>query len=388
VTRPRLLELFLLLGGLSAIGPAAMDMYLPALPSIADDLDASTAATQVTLTTYLLGSALGQLLSGTASDTFGRRRPVLAGVGLYVASAGVCALASSIAVLAAGRFVQGLAAASGMAISRAVVRDVSTDDQLARRYSRLFLVVGVAPVVAPMIGAQTLAVASWRWVFVLLAALGVALFAFTLTRLPETLPPERRHRGGFGGVAVMYLVLLRQREFVAYACALAAGMAALVSTIATTPFAVDDIFRRSATTYAVLFLAGALAMIAASQLNAWLVGRLGAGRMLVAGLGTVLTAGVGMLTVADTGFWPFAACFVTVFGSWGLVPANAFALALRGNARLAGSASALTGVTQYAAGALAAPLLGIVGLTVPNLGIVLVALAAVALAAVALAGRR
>jgi DHA1 family bicyclomycin/chloramphenicol resistance-like MFS transporter len=375
--------LFVLLGALAAIGPAAMDMYLPALPAIAADLDASTAATQTTLTTYLCGLAIGQLLAGTASDSLGRRRPVLTGVALYVVSAGVCAVATSIAVLAAGRFLQGCAAAAGMAISRAVIRDVSRDDQLAHRYSRLLLVIGVAPVIAPMIGAQVLAVASWRWMFLLLAAFGVLLFAATLARLPETLPRERRRTGGLGAVGVTYLILIRRREFLACVAALAVGMAALVSLIATTPFVVDDVFGRPATSYATLFLAGAVAMIAASQANAWLVGRVSEQALLVTGLCLVLAAGVGLVTVGDESIWTFAVCFVVVFGSWGLVPANAMALALRGQSALAGSASAMIGVTQYATGALAAPVVGLAGVSTTNLGLVIAGLAAIALTAFA-----
>src|SRR3954452_15644812 len=191
--------LALLLGGLSAFGPLSLDMYLPGLAQLGRELDASASATQLTLTACLAGLALGQLVAGPLSDRLGRRRPLLAGVALYAGASLLCALSPSIAMLILLRFVQGAAGAAGIVIGRAVVRDLYEGDAAARLFSSLMLVGGVAPILAPVIGGQLLHVTDWRGIFVVLAALGTALFAAAFLALPESLPPERRSGDGLAG---------------------------------------------------------------------------------------------------------------------------------------------------------------------------------------------
>src|SRR3954471_7703938 len=170
-------RLVILLGALSAFGPLSIDMYLPALPQLADDLDAPASAVQLTLTACLLGLAAGQLLGGPISDARGRRGPLLAGLCLYVLASVLCALAPSVGVLIVLRFVQGLAGAFGIVIGRAIVRDLAAGREAAALFAALILVNGVAPIVAPVIGAGILQVTSWRGVFVVLALIGLGLVA-------------------------------------------------------------------------------------------------------------------------------------------------------------------------------------------------------------------
>src|SRR5215471_3075076 len=181
--------LAVVLGGLSAFGPLSIDMYLPALPRMATDLGATQAEVQLTVSACLVGLGLGQLVAGPLSDAFGRRRPLLLGVVLYAAASWAAALAPSLAPLVGVRFLQGLAGAAGIAIARAVVRDLFDGAAMARIFSLLMLVTGVAPIAAPVLGAQVLRFGSWRWVFLLLGVIGLLIAAGVAAWLPESLPP-------------------------------------------------------------------------------------------------------------------------------------------------------------------------------------------------------
>lgn len=183
------------LGALSAFGPLSLDLYLPGLPQLADDLGASASAAQLTLTACLLGLAVGQLLSGPWSDAVGRRRPLVIGVGAYIAASLACAFATSIEALVALRFVQGLAGAAGIALSRAVVRDLRSGPAAARLFAALLLVNGLAPVLAPVLGGQLLQSTDWRGLFVVLAAIGGAILAGTALVVPESHAAPRRRVG-------------------------------------------------------------------------------------------------------------------------------------------------------------------------------------------------
>jgi len=187
----RLFALIVILGGLSTVGPFAIDLYLPALPTVAKDLGPTTQSIALTVTTFLVGLALGQLISGPLSDAYGRRRPLLAGLGVFTASSLVCALTPSVGLLVGVRLIQGLAGASGVAIANAIVTDYARGRQAARLLSRLALVGGLAPVVAPLLGAQLLRLTSWRGIFVVLTGIGVVLVASVAFGLRESLPREK-----------------------------------------------------------------------------------------------------------------------------------------------------------------------------------------------------
>jgi DHA1 family bicyclomycin/chloramphenicol resistance-like MFS transporter len=377
-SRARRLELFVLLGGLAAMGPAAMDMYFPALPSMARSLDVNAAALQLTLTTFLVGLALGQVVAGPLSDVYGRKRPLLVGVACYSVAGLVCATAQSVLVLTGARFLQGCCASAGVVISRAIVRDRYSGRELARAYARLFLVIGMAPVLAPSLGALVLRMTSWRGIFVVLAAFGAVLLVAGIVRLEETLPASARRPGGVADTVRSFGQLLRDRHFVGYGVALGLSMAVLVVTLAGAPFVIQDRYGLSAQVYGLVFLLAALAMLIATVLNGRLLRRFSERRLLLAGAAGAAAAGLGMAASSRLGLWAFIAAFVVLVASWGFVPANAVALGLRDNAPIAGAASALLGVLQYGIGGSAAPLAGATGNAVGPLGLIVCAFAAAA----------
>ena len=208
---------------LSTFGPLSLDLYLPALPELAADLGASTSAAQLTLTSCLVGLAAGQVVAGPLSDRFGRRRPLLIGLAAYALASIACAFAGSVAVLIGLRLVQGLAGAAGLVIARAVARDLYEGRALVVFFSRLVLVAGLAPVIAPVLGGQLSRVMSWRGIFGVLAAFGVALLLAGWFGVRETLPLERRVTGGMVEALRGFGILLRDRLFVG--AALSAGLA-------------------------------------------------------------------------------------------------------------------------------------------------------------------
>src|SRR5215210_1454410 len=217
------LRLVLVLGALVALGPLTIDMYLPALPAIVRDLATTDAAVQLTLTGTLVGLALGQLLVGPLSDTFGRRRPLLVGVSVHVLASLLCLVAPNVEVLGGLRLLQGIGAASASVVSMAIVRDLFVGRAAATLFSRLMLVLGVAPVVAPTIGGEILRFTSWRGVFAVLAVLALALLVMAAMALPAPLPAERRLPRGVGNTLRTYRGLLRDRSFVGLV--LVAGLA-------------------------------------------------------------------------------------------------------------------------------------------------------------------
>jgi MFS transporter, DHA1 family, multidrug resistance protein len=360
-SRRRRAEILLLLGALAAMGPAAIDMYVPALPRIAADLGVSVASTQLTLTTFLIGLGFGQVVAGPLSDVLGRRPPLLASIAVYAAAGVACAFATAVPVLAGARFAQGLAAAAGVVISRAIVRDLYSGPALARSYSRLYLVVGMAPIVAPVVGTQVLRFTSWRGIFVILFGFAAALLVAAALRLPETLPPERRTPAGFRSTATSFRSLLAHRGLVGYAVTLGCGTGALVAAVSGAPFVVQEVYGESPQVYGFLVLLGGLAVVTTNQLNARLLRTVSSERLLLFGLVAAASAGSALLAVGNAALAPFLACFVGLFAAYGFILANATALALREQAALAGSAAAFLGLVQYGTGALAAPLAGLVG---------------------------
>lgn len=356
-------HLLLLLGCLSTFGPLSMDMYLPGLPAMADDLSASTSAAQLTLTACLAGLATGQLLVGPLSDTYGRRRPLLAGLLAYAAASVLCALAPTVLALTLLRFVQGVAGAAGIVIARAVVRDVAEGDAAARAFARLMLVSGLAPIVAPVFGGQVLRLTDWRGVFGVLAGLGLLLALATWRGLPETHAHAHRRTGGVRETTGVFAVLLRDRTFLA--CTLACGLsfAAMFAYIAGSPFVLQQVYGVSPQTFSLLFAVNGLGILLGSQTSGRLVGRVPPARLLTVGVRTAATGAVGLVLVSvlHAGLVPVLLCLFAVVASIGLILPNAAAIGMAGRPRTAGSASALLGLSQYAFGAVAAPLVGIAG---------------------------
>jgi len=387
-------RLFLVLGTLIALGPLTIDMYLPALPAIAADLQVSSSAVQLTLTGTLLGLGLGQLVVGPFSDTVGRRTPLIAGTALHVVASVLCLVAPNIVVLGALRGLQGVGAAATMVVALAVVRDLFTGRAAAAALSRLLLVMGAAPILAPTLGGAILLTGSWRTVFAVLAALGVALLLVALFAVQETLPPQRRSSGEVGAVLRTYRRLLADREFVVLALVGALGMSALFSYIAGSSFVMQQQYGLSQQTFAVLFGVGAVAIIGAAQVNVVLLSRATPKRIVFVALSVATVAGASLVVLGATGIGGLPAFMLSLWvllAAVGFVLPNAPALALTRHGEAAGTASALLGAAQFGLGALIAPLVGALGNDALAMAAMMAggcAIALVALGAVVWRGRR
>ncbi|MFF1592877.1 multidrug effflux MFS transporter [Streptomyces sp. NPDC058286] len=357
----------LVLGGLTAVPPLSMDMYLPALPEVTDALHTSAATAQLTLTACLTGMALGQLAVGPMSDKWGRRRPLLIGLLVYIVATAVCALAPTAPLLIGFRLVQGLAGAAGIVIARAVVRDLYDGVEMARFFSTLMLISGVAPVVAPLIGGQVLRITDWRGIFVVLTVVGIALTSLVWKCLPETLAPERRHGGGTAEALRTMRGLLTDRVFTGYMIAGGFAFAALFAYISASPFVVQEIYGASPQTFSLLFGINSVGLIAVGQINGkLLVGRVSLDKALAVGLAIIALASAALLLMAtgvfgDVGLVPIAAGLFVLMSAMGLAMPNTNALALMRTPHAAGSASALLGTSSFLVGAIASPLVGIAG---------------------------
>ena len=353
-----------MLGSVSAIGPAAMDAYLPGLPELARDFGVSPSAAQVTVTTYLLGLALGQLLSGPLSDVHGRRRPLVAGMAVFTVTTLACSLAPSLFVLAGMRLVQGTAAAVGVAVGRAIVRDLYAGAAGARYLSRLMMVIGLAPILAPVVGGQLLRFTSWRGVFVALAVLGLALTAIGARLLPETLPRERRRAAGLGITLRTFAQLLADPRFVGFVLIVGLGGGAMIGYVAGSSFVLQEVYGASPQLYGVLFGLNAVFLVAGAQVNAHLLATRSPRSLLRVGLVMLVVAGVALVVIVSlpkAGLATVMAPLMLQMASWSFVQANALALALTDHPEVAGTAAALLGVSQYAFGAFTAPLVGLGG---------------------------
>jgi MFS transporter, DHA1 family, multidrug resistance protein len=361
---PGRLWLGLMIGALTAFGPMSVDMYLPALPRLANDLHASAALGQLTIAGFLVGLGAGQLLLGPLSDAFGRRRPLLVGLAIYVVATLMCAVAPSIYVLIPLRVLQGVCAAAGVVIARAITRDLYSGVVAARFFSRLVLVTGLAPVAAPVLGAQILRFSSWRGVFGVLGAVGLTILVVQAFRLPETLPPDRRRSGGIADALRLMRSLLGDRVFVGLILTQAFSMGALLAYIGGSSFVLQNVYGLSPQLFGVVFGVNALGLVGCAQLNAFLVGRyppwqlLTVGRVLaVVGAGTLLV----VVVVGHLGVWAILPALFLTMASNGFVLPNTTVLALETHPAAAGTAAALLGAVGYAAGAGAAPLAGVAG---------------------------
>ncbi|SED35693.1 MFS transporter, DHA1 family, bicyclomycin/chloramphenicol resistance protein [Streptomyces sp. 3213] len=366
-TRRAGLLVVLVLGGLTATPPLSMDMYLPALPAVTRALHAPAATVQLTLTACLAGMALGQLVVGPMSDRWGRRRPLLTGLAVYVVATALCAVAPNVEFLVAFRLLQGLAGAAGIVIARAVVRDLYDGVAMARFFSTLMLVSGVAPIVAPLVGGQILRVTDWRGVFVILTFVGAALAVLVWTRLPETLAPADRHVGGTGEALRSMRRLLADLPFTGYMLTGGFAFAALFAYISASPFVVQEIYGASPQTFSLLFGVNSVGLVAVGQINGkLLVGRVSMDKVLGAGLAVVVLAATALLLMATgvfgkAGLLPVATALFVLMSAMGVTLPNAQTLALMRTKHSAGSASALLGTSSFLIGAVASPLVGIAG---------------------------
>src|SRR6476661_2259649 len=389
VRTPSRARTILVLGVMVALGPLTIDMYLPALPKIADDLSVSSSVIQLTLTGTLAGLAQGQLVVGPLSDSLGRRRPLMAGIVLHMVASVACMLAPSVVVLGLARIVQGFGAAAAMVVAIAVVGDLFADNTAATVLSRLMLVLGVAPVVAPSLGAAVLLHGSWHWVFAALVVLAGVLLLVAALALPETLPPSHRRPLRVRGIAATYAELLRDKRFVILVLVAALGMSGLFAYIAGASFVLQGTYGLDQQAFALVFGAGAVALIGATQFNVVLLRRFSPQTITLWALAAALLAGgvfVGLSVAHVGGLAGFVVPVWAILGAMGLVIPNAPAVALSRHPDAAGTAAALLGAAQFGLGAAVAPLVGVLGNDELALALVMTAGMVIALFALLVAG--
>ncbi|MGW4394214.1 multidrug effflux MFS transporter [Amycolatopsis nivea] len=360
--RPGALRIAVVLGFLEVFGPISMDLYLPALPQLAGDLQAGQSLAQATMSVCMLGLAFGQLVVGPLSDRFGRRRPLLAGIGLFTVLSVVCAFAPSIEVLLAARFLQGLCGSAGIVLSLAVARDLAEGVELVRLLALLTTVGALAPIVAPVIGGQLAAVIGWRGIFGVLAGIGAALLLVAATALPESLPPEARHpRKGRS----KFRILLKDPLFLGFLLVSTCGGAAFFTYLASISFVLQDGFSLSPQLFSACFAANAVMSVLGAQVNRAAVRRAGPVRMYVLGTTFTAAAAVAMLgaVVFGAGLAALLIPLALLMFAGGTTQANGNALALANHGQRAGTAAALLGTSSFAVGPIVAPLVSLGGTT-------------------------
>lgn len=361
---PSRTRLILLLGVMVALGPLTIDMYLPALPKIADDLAVSSSVAQLTLTGTLAGLGLGQLIVGPLSDSLGRRRPLIAGIVLHMVASVLCLLAPNIALLGVARGLQGMGAAAAMVVAFAIVGDLFAESAAATVISRLMLVLGVAPVLAPSLGAAVLLKASWHWVFAVLVVMAGALLVLAAMALPETLPLSHRRPLKVRSIAATYVEVLRDARFVVLVLVAALGMSGLFAYISGAAFVLQDRYGLDQQAFALVFGAGAVALIGATQFNVVLLRRFAPQTIALWALAAASSAGVvfvGLAVAQIGGLLGFVLPVWAILGAMGLVIPNAPAVALSRHTEAAGTAAAVLGAAQFGLGAAIAPLVGVLG---------------------------
>lgn len=350
---PRGAALVLVVGSLSLLPAVSTDMYLPSLPEVAADLGTSRAGAQFTITGMLVGGAIGQLLVGPFSDRVGRRRPALIGIGLHVVLSLLCAAAADISQLAALRVVQGLVAAGATVVAFAVVRDLFHGAEAARLLSRLMLVIGAAPLLAPSVGGLVATHGGWRGVFVALAALAGVIWLVTLVFLPETLPAARRASRGARSVLRGYGGILRDGHFLALGLLPGLCLAVIMSYVAGSSFVFQVEHGLSKAEFAILFATVGVALVLGSQANAALVRRVGPLRLLRAALPTAVALAVVLVVVAVGrvgGLLGTVGMLWLTLATLGFIQANASALAISRHGERAGTAAAVLGFLQAGVG--------------------------------------
>jgi DHA1 family bicyclomycin/chloramphenicol resistance-like MFS transporter len=362
-TGRRLAVLTVLLGGFTAFGPLSMDLYLPAFPQLANDLGASEAGVQLTLTADVIGLVIGQLVLGPLSDARGRRGLLIGSTLVCAVASVLCALAPSVGWLTVWRFLQGASGGGGIVLARAVAADLTTGVAAARLFSLFMTVSSVAPIAAPVLGGVLLAATgSWRPMFWVLAGTSLVLAAAALRLLPETLAADRRHTGGLRATGRAFVALGRDRVFTGYALTVALAYASLFGYLAASSFVLQDLYGLSATQFSLAFALNAAGSIVLGLLNARLVKRFAVRRILVVGL-VASTIAAALLVAAVLAGWGLVAVLVPLFlvvASRGLISANATVLGI-GRTAAAGSASAVLGACMFAGGVLVTPLLALGG---------------------------
>lgn len=360
--RRRIITLFSL-ALMSAFGPLSIDLYLAALPRIGDDFSAADSTTQLTLSACMIGLAFGQLAIGPMSDRFGRRLPLLVGIGSYAVMSVLCAIAPNIEVMVLARFLQGFTGAAGLVIGRAIVRDLFEGREIARAFSLLMMIASIAPVAAPLLGGQLLLLMPWRGLFLVLAVLGLLLGLIAAVVLPESLPASHRHVGGARALGSAFATVIGDRVFAGTAVVQALTFAALFAYISLSSFVLQDEYGLSPTAYSAFFAANAVGLIVGNRINALALRVLTTMQVLTVGLSTMAAAIIGMNLAVhlDAGLLGLAVFLFSAVASLGMIFPNTTAISLLPHPNHAGTASALLGTIQFLSGAAAGPLASLGG---------------------------
>ncbi|MCH4873621.1 multidrug effflux MFS transporter [Pseudomonas sp. TMW22091] len=355
------LKTILILGALSAFGPLAIDFYLPGFPAMATAFATDETQIQLTLAVYFLGLSIGQLIYGPIADRFGRRIPLLVGVGLFTVASLACALAPSLEWLIGARFVQALGGCAGMVLSRAIVSDKCDSVGAAKVFSQLMLVMGLAPILAPMLGGLLVNLYGWQSIFIVLTAFSALAALAVALGLPESLP-DNVPRQPLSGALRQYGRLLKDREFLGHALTGGIAMAGMFAYIAGSPFVFIKLYDVPAEHYGWLFGSNAAGFILVAQINARLLANRGPAFLLARTIWIYLAAGVVLLGVSalhTQQLWPLLIPLFVCIASLGCIIPNASACAMSGQGARAGSASAMLGCLQFSVAAGAASLVGV-----------------------------
>ena len=354
------LRFLVILSALMAFASISTDMYLPALPALSAALHTDPGRIQMTLSGFLVGFSLGQLLWGPIGDRYGRRTPIAIGVVLFVIGSAGCALSGSAEQMMAWRVVQAVGASAGPVLSRAMVRDLYARERSAQMLSTLMLVMGIAPLLGPILGGQILAYWSWQGIFWTLVGMGL-LALVSLLALPETLPPQRRTSQRVGEALVGYVVLASNRRLLGYAISGGFFYGGLYAYLAGTPFAYIEYYHVPAQAYGLLFGLNIAGMMAANLVNSKLVMRLGADRLFRFGTAIAAVAAAALAMDARFGWGGLPGLVAPLFfyvSMLGFIVANSVAGALAAFPHKAGAASALVGAMQYGSGIVTAAMVG------------------------------
>lgn len=372
----------IILGLLTAFGPLSMDMYLPSLPTVADDFGSTASLAQLSITSCLIGLALGQLVFGPLSDIVGRKKPLIITVTIYTIVSLLCYFSPSIWLFIILRFIQGTAAASGIVIARAASRDMYSGKELTNFMALLALVNGAAPILAPLFGGVILNWFTWRTIFVFLAMIGLVMLISVSFTLPETLPHEHRKQGDLIETLKTFGLLLKDKVFMGIALSQAFVVMSMFAYIAGSPFVLQNIYGVSPQQFSVIFAVNGLGIIIAAQLTGKLSSTIEEIDLLKAGvimsfIGSLLLIVVVMFSLP---IWSILPALFLIVSSAGVVNTTSFSLGMQRQGEVAGSASAFLGILPFGGGALVSPFVGIMGeSTMIPLGIVILICSTMAL---------
>jgi DHA1 family bicyclomycin/chloramphenicol resistance-like MFS transporter len=346
----------LVLGILSTIGPVAIDMYLPAFPAIAASLGTDIGQVQLSLVSFFAALMIGQLIYGPVSDAIGRKKPLYAGLALFVLASIGCSTAQSVEALIVLRFVQGLGACAGMVLSRAIVRDLHTGREAVRLISLMMLVLSVSPMLAPLGGSLLVEFASWRFIFFVIAAAALSCAVLMWLTLPETRPPEKCTRGGVKSALAAYGVLLTDLRFLGTALIGGFTQGVILAYLSGSSFAFIEVYGVAPMVYSVIFATNAVGFIGGAQLNSLIISRIGLERLIRIATSVLGVASLLLLALTLAGETPlpiFWGLLFVCFSTLGFIMPTTTVLALEPHGARAGAASSLLGALQFAAGTLA-----------------------------------